>query len=71
MESFYFNFTTKLFVECCWCSISKNGTFLNGTAPAMDSTSSSAYPAWYLNNNAFSTTMMRILGILGLTMVLL
>ncbi|XP_004244387.1 glucan endo-1,3-beta-glucosidase 2-like isoform X2 [Solanum lycopersicum] len=56
---------------CLFSSNGKNATFLNGTAPAMDSTSSSAYPARYLNNNAFSTTLMMILGTLGFSMVLL
>ncbi|PHT30971.1 Glucan endo-1,3-beta-glucosidase 2 [Capsicum baccatum] len=58
--------------SCVFSSIGRNGTFLNGTAPAIDSTSSSsAYPVQYLNNNAFSITLMMILGILGLTVVLL
>ncbi|XP_060185736.1 glucan endo-1,3-beta-glucosidase 2 isoform X1 [Lycium barbarum] len=56
--------------SCVFSSLGRNGTFLNGTTPAMDSTSSSAYPAQYLNNNSFSTTLM-ILGILGLSVILL
>lgn len=51
-------------------SIGKNGTFLNGTAPSMNSTSSGSVPACMFQSGRFTSNLM-IIGFLIWTAVLL